>query len=324
MQNRTQVEAATGQKFELVEVELDSIDISGARRPLDQDTVLALADSIAREGVLHPPTLTQPRRLLAGLHRYAACKLLGYRHLLCLIVPEDELRNELVEIDENLVRKALTVLERCELYKRLKILLAREQEQHRAGNNFLPGCSRIIAERLKLTTRTINLYIEVSNLIAPEIKELIAPTPIADKLSELRVLKRVPAEEQRQLVEMVFGGEARSIEHAWRKSHRRNQEELSKPELRVLEQVLEGLSGGAVWAGLSPGEVTPVVEKYSDARELIFQSLRWLFPYFEPVEIKGTKVNSATPAVQPAGQQQKETGDGRQLRLPPGKQIAGS
>jgi hypothetical protein len=207
----------------------------------------------------------------------------------------------------------------------IEILLAKDAERHRtSGNNFPKGCSQILAERLNLTTRTINLYIEVSNLIAPEVKELIALTPIADKLSELRILKKVPREEQRQLVEMFLGGEARSVEQAWRKLHRKNQVELSSIELRQLAQVLELLSAGPAWRELTPEEINDLLERYVGARELIYQALRWLIQQYEQGKSKNTKATSATPSARSAGQQEKETGDVRQLRLPPGVQIAGS
>ena len=63
---------------------------------------------------------------LAGLHRLEACRALGWATIPVTVVATDTLRNELAELDENLVRRQLTALQeadalawRKELYEAL-------------------------------------------------------------------------------------------------------------------------------------------------------------------------------------------------------------
>jgi ParB family chromosome partitioning protein len=73
--------------------------------------VSALRKSIQSIGLIHPVTINQEGELLAGARRLQAAKELGWLEIPVHVVDEDELVQELISIDENLVRSPLTALE---------------------------------------------------------------------------------------------------------------------------------------------------------------------------------------------------------------------
>jgi ParB-like chromosome segregation protein Spo0J len=73
-----------------------------------------LADSIRELGLLQPITVTPEKKLVAGGRRLAAFKMPGRVEIPAFVKLLGGLRAELAEIDENLVRLELMVLERGE------------------------------------------------------------------------------------------------------------------------------------------------------------------------------------------------------------------
>ena len=78
---------------------------------VDSEKVERLKESIQRVGLIHPITVSGGV-LVAGLHRLTAHRELGIEEIDCHIIDDDELLQKEIEIDENLHRKELTVLER--------------------------------------------------------------------------------------------------------------------------------------------------------------------------------------------------------------------
>ena len=73
--------------------------------------VSALKKSIESVGLIHPVTINQQGELLAGARRLQAAKELGWVEIPVHVVDRDVLVEELISIDENLVRSPLTPLE---------------------------------------------------------------------------------------------------------------------------------------------------------------------------------------------------------------------
>jgi ParB family chromosome partitioning protein len=71
-----------------------------------------LMESISRFGLLNPITVTDKMELLAGFRRLEACKALGQEEIECTVVAAPtKIDRLLIEADENLTRKDLTVNE---------------------------------------------------------------------------------------------------------------------------------------------------------------------------------------------------------------------
>ena len=111
----------------IMDIKTDEIFIVGNRRPLNQDAVARLADSISNIGLQTPITVrltdvldpedgeyTRAFVLITGRHRLEAYKVLGLDRIPAIIRNCDEIEAQLWEIAENLHRAELTALERDE------------------------------------------------------------------------------------------------------------------------------------------------------------------------------------------------------------------
>jgi ParB family chromosome partitioning protein len=111
---------------ELEKIDVEYIDVLPSHRKPDPKAVERLAASIKEIGLRTPITVRYfPDRpgeagtcdshvLVAGGHRLAAVKSLGWEKIECVVVDEDDRQARLWEIAENLHRKDLTRLERSE------------------------------------------------------------------------------------------------------------------------------------------------------------------------------------------------------------------
>lgn len=85
-----------------------------------QEKVDELADSIRTLGLMSPIIVSQDNVLISGMHRLLACQRVGMTDIDAIVKPlvstneRDRLIISLMEIDENLKRNDLTVLERGE------------------------------------------------------------------------------------------------------------------------------------------------------------------------------------------------------------------
>lgn len=97
---------------------IENITIPEGRRALNPITVAGLADSMGRLGLMVPVTIRSNSDdmaiLIAGHHRLAAAKRLGWTAIDCIVRDCTADEAEMWEISENLHRAELTVLERSE------------------------------------------------------------------------------------------------------------------------------------------------------------------------------------------------------------------
>jgi len=95
--------------MEMIELDKITIENEYLRTKTDID---ALMKSIETVGLIAPLVVNKDYKLLAGGRRYSALKELGRTKVpVTVIDKKDELTQELISIDENLVRKALSKLE---------------------------------------------------------------------------------------------------------------------------------------------------------------------------------------------------------------------
>jgi ParB family chromosome partitioning protein len=117
-------------------VAIDKVKIHANRRPLKDQKVAELMQSIQANGLLNPITLDQQLNLIAGLHRLTACRMLGFENIECSIIScqtPDTAR--LAEIDENLIRNELEALERAEMWLERDRILERMGLRAKSGDN---------------------------------------------------------------------------------------------------------------------------------------------------------------------------------------------
>ncbi len=89
---------------------LSDIKLNSEYLRVDTD-VSALKKSVESVGLIHPVTVNREGELLAGARRFQAVKELGWDEIPVLVVDHDELAQELISIDENLVRTQLSQVE---------------------------------------------------------------------------------------------------------------------------------------------------------------------------------------------------------------------
>lgn len=213
---------------------LNSILVNGRKRRLDSAKVTKLAESIKQIGLLHPVAIDENGVLLAGLHRMEACKVLGWENIPAIIRQNgDALLAELTEIDENLIRNELTVLEQGEHLSRRDEVLAEMGLRAKQGDNrFTNGrgvdstplkTTEDIASETGISKSTAKQRKQIANKITDEVKDAIRDTELADKATDLLQLARVAPEEQKDIAERVLAGKARNVKQAKKQARKEKQ-----------------------------------------------------------------------------------------------------
>lgn len=205
---------------------ISQIIVGENRRKADLVKVQALAESIKEIGLLNPITLNNECELLAGLHRLEACKLLGKKEIECNFIGGGYLQYALAEIDENLLRNELSVLERAEHLERRKDIYEEMYPQTKhGGDRKSEGIKNQVTESVtcsesfvdntaKITNQSpskIREEIAISKNITPEVKEIIRNEPLADKKTELLKLAKHEPEQQKKLAEQIVRQEIKRV-----------------------------------------------------------------------------------------------------------------
>ncbi len=195
-------------------VPVDAVTVGERKRPLNLEKVSSLQASIAEIGLLQPIVVTDRYRLVAGRHRLEAARRLGWRTIPARVAPLDDLRAELAEIDENLLRAELTFLQQGEHLARRSEILEVLGERARVGSQ--PGNQKAaknkgadsaplfqtttdLAAEAGISKRSAQERLQVARNLSPDVKEAIAATPLADRATDLLDLARLGPEEQRQV-----------------------------------------------------------------------------------------------------------------------------
>ena len=141
----------TPQPTQTRRVYIDSIQIGERHRALSEDAVQRLARSMADIGLKQPISVRVVEEmelrgelcagipfLVAGAHRLAAAKSLGWSHIDCIEVEDDAITAEMWEIAENLNRHDLSKEQRDEHIRRYAELLTERREAIVAINGEQP------------------------------------------------------------------------------------------------------------------------------------------------------------------------------------------
>lgn len=99
-----------GSKLKVSLLKLSDIKLSSEYLRVETD-VTSLKKSVENVGLIHPVTINEDYELLAGARRFQAVRELGWDEIPVHVVDRDVLVQELISIDENLVRCPLNKLE---------------------------------------------------------------------------------------------------------------------------------------------------------------------------------------------------------------------
>jgi ParB family chromosome partitioning protein len=208
-------------------IPIASIKVENRLRPLNAEKVAELAESIAQVGLLQPIGVRPDGTLVYGYHRLEACKQLGWTEIPAVVVDGDDLRAELAEISENLIRNELTLLERAEHLARMRAVYeqlypnARGVGRPAKNSATVAPFSEWAAGQTGLAQRTVQHYVQLAESIAPAVRDAIRRTPIASDGAELKSLASLEPSQQRAVAELIASRAAGSVREATRTLARR-------------------------------------------------------------------------------------------------------
>jgi ParB family chromosome partitioning protein len=207
MSQRPVVDTASRQHpivHHVVRVPVASVGVSDARRAtLKEGVIEMLCASVARRGLLSPIRLRSSLELVCGLHRLVVHERLGRPEIDAIICDGDDVEIELDELEENLARKELTVLERARDERRRRDLYLLLHPQTRRG---VAGATarRADKEQAKHVSfaetvalpgsgaRMVQQRIQVAEALGDETAALLSGTPLANNHRQLVELARLP------------------------------------------------------------------------------------------------------------------------------------
>lgn len=215
-----------------IHVYVKEIIVKDGRRPVDQDKVKELAESIKQIGLLHPITVkcdekdkTLTYTLVAGAHRLEAFKLLGKESIDAKVVMKGDLQTELIEIDENLIRNEMGYLLRSDTLARKKEIYEKlypETKREATLKQNLPKDGIRLSERPSFVTdtaqktgrseTTIKEELQIANNIIPEAKPVLQEQNIS-KTEAIKLAREEP-EVQKKIIPIFESGQTKKVEEA--------------------------------------------------------------------------------------------------------------
>jgi ParB family chromosome partitioning protein len=200
---------------ELQTIKLADIHVPERLRKLDLANAMYIADSIKRQGLMHPITVRRTPRskggkftLVAGRHRMEAVYLNDLAEIDAFIVKTDETGARLKEIEENLFRNDLTTLDRAVFVTEFRRLWEAEHGEIKRGGDQTDMLSvwsmsehggsfvKVAAERLGVHTRSVERLQKIGLNLDPNLRRKLVGTKEADNLSLLTKLVDLGPEKQ--------------------------------------------------------------------------------------------------------------------------------
>jgi N6-adenosine-specific RNA methylase IME4/ParB-like chromosome segregation protein Spo0J len=208
-------------------VAINSITTGPRLREPSPEAVAVLAESMARLGLLAPIVVTPTHVLVAGAHRLAAARSLGWSTIAANVLDIDERAALLAEIDENLVRNELTTLERCEhLAERKRVFEAMHPKAKRGGDRrsakyqadklAVRSFSETTSDQIGESSRNIRRQIAIAEALNQGTRDAIRAMPLANNAQELKRLAKLPEADRGAVVAQLADG-ARSVKEAQRR-----------------------------------------------------------------------------------------------------------
>ena len=215
-----------------MKITISEIKVNPGRRPVNLDGISELARSISEIGLLNPITIDQEHTLVAGLHRLEAAKMLGWTEIECNVCTLDALQTELAEIDENVVRTELSVIEYGELLERRKEIYESLHPETKVGQAQAAGMNRAIgnnvsdkmsvtlrsfaqdtADKLGVSSRTVERTVQMMNGLTEDAREVFRHFPNY-KLSQSNAMKlsRMEPGKQKTAAILLASGQIRSLD----------------------------------------------------------------------------------------------------------------
>lgn len=246
-----------------------NIDDTNRLRPVDMAHAELIAASIEQKGLIQPivvrpmfPLADDQKNftLVVGAHRLAGMRILGWQELIVgetvIIRESDEFSAKIDEIDENIARHDLNVLDRAIfMAERKRLYEERNATLGHGGNrkdvkfkekikrqslplDFSPRFTADAANRTGFSERSVRLAVQLAKALDPEAIAAIRGTMLENNQIELLALSKLPPEQQRAVAGFIKAGTARNVLHGkW--AAKIEKEPRNDPQARVLTALLE-------------------------------------------------------------------------------------
>ena len=212
---------AAPQDSELVQkVPIKDIETHTSGRSIDSHAVGALAGSFSVAGQINPIIISRAPdgrfTVVAGNHRLAAARKLGWREIHARIVELDDVDREILQIDENLIRKELTELETAEQLHRRKELFDQKggEKISTPGGEQKIGFDQATGAKVGRSKSTIQKARKRAEKITLKVRDKIRGTPAADKGTELDALAAMSPTNQWRAANLYANQKVKTIREA--------------------------------------------------------------------------------------------------------------
>ncbi len=249
---------------------------SAQPRDIVQANVDMLRSSIEQVGLIQPIRVRpagvivrglgeQGFQIVAGHHRVAAARALGWTEIDAIVDTAEHLQAELMEIDENLCRAELTASQRAQAIKRRKQIwealhpnsgtsCPTIQERGRGRpQEFAAETSAVSGE----SKRDVNRHLARAEAIGEDLERVTGTS--LDKGVELDALAKLPEPERKELIDKAEAGEQVSA----RKASAAKQQALDERLCDVIDEAVERIL--SVMQADSIAEFSEAVNNMPDA-----------------------------------------------------------
>ena len=212
------------EQVNILQVQISSIGPWSKNRRIWEENVKNLEISIAQVGLMQPITLrlwpseeagAYEYQLIAGGHRFEACKRLGATTIAARCIEADDYKAALLSVDENCIRAEPSAIERALAFGSL-----REAYDAKHGHDVSPGVAGgkarqqiesvesfavITGRAVSLSDKTIRRDLQFFATFGRQSLEKIVRTTL-DSFSELTALKELDVDKRRSLFEQAARG----------------------------------------------------------------------------------------------------------------------
>lgn len=215
--------------MEIIQIDPALIVVGERLRAVSPDYVALIRESIAANGLREPISVTAAdaegfHRLIAGAHRLQAALELGLATIPAIPFTGTEMEAQLAEIEENLIRRELSEMDRATFLARHKTLWDALHPETRGGDQrkkqkSQPGTfdehrltSRFtvdVARKLGWSKSVVYRALARHDALSPAIRARIADTWLADNGSALDALigpkdARIRESDQHRLLDLLL------------------------------------------------------------------------------------------------------------------------
>jgi len=195
-------------KKRLKKIRVNDIRITREHRPVVKGQVKIIANSMAKIGLKTPIAVRMTSKgpaLITGHHRLEAAKLLGWRHIDCVVMKGDKIERQLWVLAENLHRADLTAVQRAESVVKWEKLIKRRDgggDTQSAGRQPKDKGISQTAKDLDTTREEVRRSRQIAG-ISPEAKRAAKAAGLADNQSALLEIANEPEKAQLAKVDQL-------------------------------------------------------------------------------------------------------------------------